>query len=314
MPGAFLLTPGCSVVKPLSAGALVVRNTPWLRRFAGVVSVFEYCLYGASIAADIPLFTRPGPPTVPISGSFQPVRLVELSHVKNLPALPIRHEFFQAHGRSLWLESDRGDESICPGQAWQLTVEEVVSFGFVSGEPTVYYRLQGKGSRALLAFWFTHLFLPLYLTIERGYDFIHAAAVEVDEHPILFIAESTGGKSTLGDYFLKQGHPMLSDDKVATFLRGGQFYAAPSHPHHRPWRQFEVLGDPVEHFATSAKPIHAFYLLERSDPLSPLEITEVTGFRKFEGLMPNYLFNFPFLLVQRLRWLAQLADQSLCFG
>ena len=62
--------------------------------------------------------------------------------------------------------------------------------------------------------------------------------VEVDEQPILFIAPSTGGKSTLGDYFLKQGHPMLSDDKVATFLHEDEFWAVPSHPHHRPFREF----------------------------------------------------------------------------
>ena len=29
--------------------------------------------------------------------------------------------------------------------------------------------------------------------------------------------------------------------------------------------------------------------------------------------MPNYLFSFRFLQQQRLRWLAQLADQSLVF-
>ena len=50
-----------------------------------------------------------------------------------------------------------------------------------------------KCSQALLAFWFVHIFLPMYLTLERGWDFIHAAAVEVDNRPILFIAPSTGG-------------------------------------------------------------------------------------------------------------------------
>ena len=73
-----------------------------------------------------------------------------------------------------------------------------------------------------------HIFLPLHLTLERGYDFIHAAAIEVDSSPVLFIAPSNGGKSTLADYFLKQGHALLSDDKVATFFYEGVFWAAPS--------------------------------------------------------------------------------------
>ena len=48
-------------------------------------------------------------------------------------------------------------------------------------------------------------------------------------------------------------------------------------------------------------------------PDAGIEITEVTGFRKFEQLLPNYLFSFRFLQQQRLRWLAQLADQSLVY-
>ncbi len=74
-----------------------------------------------------------------------------------------------------------------------------------------------------------------------------------------------------------------------------------------------MLGYPVEPFAERARPIHAFYVLEAAEPEADIEITEVTGFRKFEQLLPNYLFSFSFLQAQRLRWLAGLADQSLVF-
>jgi hypothetical protein len=217
------------------------------------------------------------------------------------------------HGRELFLRTDRDLARSVHGQAWCLEVEDVVSFTWTGGEPVIDYELRDQGTQPLLVFWFVHIFLPLHLTLERGYDFIHASAVEVDELPILFIAPSTGGKSTLGDYFLKQGHPMLSDDKVATFLADGRYYAVPSHPHHRPFREFEVLGYPVQPFAESSRPIHAFYVLEAAEPEADIEITEVTGFRKFEQLLPNYLFSFSFLQAQRLRWLAGLADQSLVF-
>ena len=106
---------------------------------------------------------------------------------------------------------------------------------------------------------------------------------------------------------------MLSDDKIATFLQDGHYYAVPSHPHHRPYREYEVLGYPVELFAEKARPIHAFYVLEPAEPDAGIDITEITGFRKFEELLPNYLYSFRFLQEQRLRWLAQLADQSLVF-
>jgi hypothetical protein len=69
----------------------------------------------------------------------------------------------------------------------------------------------------------------------------------------------------------------------------------------------------VENFSSCARPIHACYVLEQGEPDSEVCITEIEGFRKFEELMPHYLFSFDFLKEQRLRWLANLADQSLVF-
>ena len=282
----------------------------------------EHCLYGVKVFSDAPLFDRPVPVSAMAPGEHAALQLREQAGGgqaggdvagQGTAALPETFPLYQTHGRELYLHTDRELARSAPGQPWCLQVDGVVSFSWTGGQPVIEYQLHERRSQALLVFWFVHIFLPLHLTLERGWDFIHAAAVEVDAQPVLFIAPSTGGKSTLGDYFLQRGHPMLSDDKVATSLHEGQFVAVPSHPHHRPWRQFEVLGDPVDNFAGSAKPIHAFYLLERDDPWAGIEISEVTGFRKFEGLMPNYLYNFRFLQQQRMHWLAQLADQSLVF-
>ena len=279
--------------------------------------MIEHCLYGVKVFCDLPLFDRPTPVSAVAPGEHSALELRQGGAGEALQLHPKvlteKIHLYSTHGRELFLHTDRELARSAPGQPWCLEVEGVVSFHWVGDDPIIHYQLHDQGTRALLVFWFVHIFLPLHLTLERGYDFIHGAAVEVDEQPILFIAPSTGGKSTLGDYFLKQGHPMLSDDKVATFLEQGRYYAVPSHPHHRPFRQFEVLGNPVEHFATQARPIHAFYVLERAEPDADIEITEVTGFRKFEQLLPNYLYSFSFLQEQRLRWLAQLADQSLVY-
>ncbi|MEH6584843.1 MAG: hypothetical protein V7754_23185, partial [Halioglobus sp.] len=268
----------------------------------------EHCLYGVKVFTDQPLFNHTNSLSAVAPGEHAPLQLKQ-STTNTLKELNDKTPLYSTHGRELWLKTDRTLALSTPGQPWRMEVTDVVSFSWTGGEPTINYQLHEKGTPELLTFWFVHIFLPLQLTLERGYDFIHCAAVEVDSDPILFIAPSTGGKSTLGDYFLKQGHPMLSDDKAATFLHEGQFYAAPSHPHHRPFREFETLGYPLDNFSTHARPIHAFYLLEPGEPDSDIAITEVTGFRKFEELMPNYLYNFRFLRQQRLTWLAQLADQ-----
>ena len=275
--------------------------------------MIEHCLYGVKVFSDFALFDRPVPLAAVAPGKHQALDFIQLPDASELPELPEAVLLYRAHGRELWLYSDRPPERSVPGQPWRMGVAGLVSFHWRGGEPTLYYQSERECTQELLVFWFVHIFLPLYLTLERGYDFIHAAAVEVAAEPILFIAPSTGGKSTLGDYFLKRGHPMLSDDKVAIVLHEGAFFAVPSHPHHRPFRQLDVLGYPVEHFATCARPIHACYVLEQGEPDDIVKISEVTGFRKFDELFPHYLFSFSFLRRQRLHWLARLADQSLVF-
>lgn len=273
--------------------------------------MIEHCLYGVKVYCEFPLFGREVPATAVAPGTHNAVQLHATTAApasEDFPGEPT--PLFSTHGRELLLHTDQALGRSQPGQRWHFEVTDLVSFSWIGGEPTIDYYLREPCTQELLVFWFVHIFLPLQLTLERGYDFIHSAAVEIDERPVLFIAPSNCGKSTLGDEFLKRGHPMLSDDKVATFLHEGQFWAVPSHPHHRPFREFEVLGYPVENFSLSAAPIRAFYALEQGEPDCAVEITEVTGFRKFEQLLPNYLFGFDFLKQQRLRWLAQLADQS----
>lgn len=273
----------------------------------------EHCLYGVKVFCDLPLFERPVSLSAVAPGGHAPLKLMP-SHGSGSPALyPVSLPLYSTHGREVLLRTDRELAASAAGQPWCLEVEGVVSFTWNGSAAEILYQLHDNGTWSLLVFWFVHVFLPLHLTLERGWDFVHAAAVEVSEQPILFIAPSTGGKSTLADYFLKKGHPMLSDDKVATFFADGKFYAVPSHPHHRPFREFEVLGHPVEPFARQSRPIHAFYVLEAAPPDAAIAITEVRGFRKFEQLLPNYLYSFHFLREQRLRWLAQLAHQSLIF-
>jgi len=215
---------------------------------------------------------------------------------------------YWAHGRKVYLYSDRVFYRSGAGQPWSYEVKDVVRFYWVGGDRTIYYELDEKGDADLLGFWFIHLLLPLYMTLENMYDFLHAGAVEVEEKPILFIAPSMGGKSTMTDYFIKQGHPLISDDKVPTFIQDGKFMAVGSHPYHRPYRKFEELGYRVKEFTTDFKPIHAFYELEGVEGDADITIKEIKGFAKFDALLPNYLYMFSYLKPKRLKYLSTMLN------
>ncbi len=218
-----------------------------------------------------------------------------------------------AHGRKVYLYSDREFDGSEVGQPWCYEVQDIVMFYWIGGERTIYYELNEKGNANLLGFWFIHLLLPLYMTLENMYDFLHAGAVEVEGKPIFFIAPSMGGKSTMTDYFIKQGHPLISDDKVPTFIQDGKFMAVGSHPYHRPYRKFEELGYRVEKFTTEFNPIHAFYELEGVEGDADITIEEIKGFAKFDVLLPNYLYMFSYLKPKRLKYLSKMLNDVRVF-
>jgi len=220
---------------------------------------------------------------------------------------------YRAHGRNVHFYSDREFDGRDVGQPWCYEVEGVVRFYWISGERTIYYELGEKGDVNLLSFWFIHLVLPLYMTLEDMYDFFHAGSVEVEGKPIFFIAPSMGGKSTMTDYFIKMGHTLISDDKVPTFIEDGKFIAVGSHPYHRPYRKFEELGYRVENFTKDFKPIHAFYELEGVGGDADIFIEEINGFSKFEALLPNYLYMFYHLRPKRLKYLSTMLNSIKVF-
>jgi hypothetical protein len=216
--------------------------------------------------------------------------------------------FYSAHGRDVYLHTDRDYDGSEPGQVWCYEVEDVLRFSWRGGEGVIYYDLGAQGDARLLGFWFIHLLLPLFLTLEDRYDFLHAGAVAVDDRPILFIAPSMGGKSTMTDYFVSHGHALVADDKVATFRDDGRFMLTGSHPYHRPYRKFEDLGYHVDNFLAGRRPIHAIYHLDAAEADAPVAISEVLGYQKFDTLMPNYLFMFSYLRARRLEYLGSLLN------
>ena len=109
------------------------------------------------------------------------------------------------------------------------------------------------------------------------------------------------------DFFMKEGHTVISDDKVATYEKEGQFFALPSHPHHRPYRKMEDLGVYIENFATQAKPVHAVYELEKAEADAKITIAELTGIEKFISLRQASEFNLSFQKTKRFEFLMKMA-------
>jgi len=242
-----------------------------------------------------------------VEGSFIDVVTVQENSSFDLNAkLLYELTFFNNQGRDLFLCTDRKFSRTKEGQVWAFEVKGVVTFFWHSGTLNLEYAKYENFTEELLEYWCLHIVLPIFFTVEETYDFLHAGAVEVEGKPILFIAPSMGGKSTMTDFFMKQGHNMISDDKVATFEKDGQIFAVPSHSHHRPYRKKEDLGFFVNNFMTAIKPIHAIYVLEKVDEDAAIVITESKGIEKFKSLRYASETNLFFQKSKRFEYLMQI--------
>jgi len=243
-----------------------------------------------------------------VDGEFSNTVTVKENRTLNLDdKLLYELTFFNNQGRDLSLCTDREFSRTEKDQIWAFEVKDVVTFFWYSGTQTLEYIKYENFTELLLEYWCLHIILPIFFTVEETYNFLHAGAVEVNGKPILFIAPSMGGKSTMTDFFMKQGHVMISDDKVATFENDGQIFAVSSHPHHRPYRKKEDLGFFVKNFLTKTKPIHAIYMLEKIEEDAAIVIKELKGIEKFKLLRYSSETNLFFQKSKRFEYLIEMA-------
>ena len=188
-------------------------------------------------------------------------------------------------------------------------VHEVLTFSVEMGENIISYRLYEKGTEYLLKYWLCHTFFPILLILENKYYFLHAGSVEVENKPILFIAASFGGKSTITDFFIKKGHAMLSDDKVGIYKDGNNMIAVPSYPYHRPYRKMEDLGYFVENFAKEPKEISCIFNLVKSPKDAEIKIEEILGLEKFRILRATTEIDLPTNQKTKFETLSDIANK-----
>ncbi len=247
-------------------------------------------------------------------GSFSDVVTVQENAIFNLKdKLLYEMVFPESQGRDLALFSNKEFNNNDKDKIWAFEVKGVMTFFWHSGTMKLEYVRYENFTETLLKYWTLHVVLPSFFIIEGIYDFLHAGAVEVDDNPILFIAPSMGGKSTMTDYFMKRGHTMISDDKVATFQKDGDFYAVPSYPRHRPYRNIEDIGHFVENFANTPKRMHVIYALKGVESNKDVTIRELLGIEKFKSLRDAKEMNLFFHESTQLDYLSKIASEVSVF-
>jgi hypothetical protein len=216
--------------------------------------------------------------------------------------------------KNVTLATDRAFDKPAADQTWFFNVENTIEFMWKTQNGEISYHYLQDGTEDIFRFWLYHIVLPIYFSIGQVYKFLHAGAIEIEDKSVLFMAPSHGGKSTLTDYFIQREHPLITDDKMATFERDGVYYAVPSHPYHRPFRTVEVLGHLCENPATQIRPVHAIYILEKSDPDAQITIRALKGVEKFSRLHEGGEMNFSFFTPQYVTYLAGLANRVNVFA
>ncbi len=244
-----------------------------------------------------------------VEGKYSNIVTIKESSLTSLPKkLNFELKYINNQGRDLKFYTDREFAKTQKGQLWAFEIKEVVTFFWLSGTLTLDYLPHKNFTLELLEYWCLHIVLPMFFTIEERYHFLHAGAVEIEGKPILFIAESFGGKSTMTDFYMKQGHTVVSDDKVAIYEKEGQFFAVPSHPHHRPYRKMEDLGYFIENFSKQPTLVHAVYELEKTEADAKIAITELIGTEKFISLRYASEMNLFFQKPERFEFLMKMAN------
>ncbi len=193
---------------------------------------------------------------------------------------------------------------------WAFVVKDCVAFVCDIQNKSICYTKAEKFTTKLMEYWLIHIVLPLFFTLEGRYYFFHTGSVVVDGHAVLFMGDSYAGKSTLTDYFLQKKHPLLSDDKLASFYDAQKkcFKVHASHPYHRPYRAKEDLGKKTDNFQEKSYPIGKIYWLQPVDSKEEIGIKELKGVAKFERLRYSTEMDIALNSKERFSYVAKFAN------
>ena len=110
-------------------------------------------------------------------------------------------------------------------------------------------------------------------------------------------------------YVLIKGHQLLSDDKLGFFKRDHEYYAAPSYPYVRDYRNLEDLGKYTKHFSKRALRVGCIYNLLKVGSEEQIKITRVQGTDKFSIIEMSSDIKLSMLKQKNFSTLNDLAKQ-----
>lgn len=237
------------------------------------------------------------------------IRVIESSKPSLLKDFTFKTEWFPMSGQETRYYSIDPFEEADEDFTWAFEIKGVVTLIWDATDQKIIYSKSANYTPQRLRFWIYHTFFPMVLELQRKYRILHVGAVEIKGKPVLFSAFSFGGKSTLTDYFIQKGHTLLSDDSLAIEKRGNTYYAIASYPFHRPYREVETLGYPVKNFAVEPKPLHAIYVLAKSELYAEVEIVELKGIDKFKALHYSIFIMCEFMKQERFLFFTEMAKK-----
>ena len=192
-------------------------------------------------------------------------------------------------------------------------IEGIAKFYWYHQDKTIYYEFLDQDI-GKFTFWFIHYFFSFFLSIESYAVMIHASAVEIDGKSILFLAPYKSGKSTLAHYITKQGHKLITDDILATFIQDNKLYYHPSHPYTNPYRQNYSLGIKVTNYKTTIDTIDMIYVLQNSFEDIPIDIKPLYGIEKFTLVRKNsLLYTKKYIRITHEKHLQKLLENTKVF-
>ncbi len=178
-----------------------------------------------------------------------------------------------------------------------------------------------------------HLLGPVlsYAMLMHGIEPLHATALDLNGRAVGLLGQSGAGKSTLAAAFLNAGYKLLTDDVLVLTRGRTSWLAYPGLPRLKlykdmarlmfgkvsgtamnRWTTKEILPVPGDRHPNKAIPMHAFYILSRSDASAVLT-RRCTGKRALIHLLRhtyNSMVTDPERLKRQLQFCTALATET----
>ncbi len=270
-----------------------------------VASCFKYSVYSTTVCSDVRL---PLEDLVADSGSNE--IFLSRTERENPPATSYWMEIINSQGRRVHLRSRDAFDSPSASNLWLLSVENVATFWWRSGQRRIEYLASESIS---LGYWLLHLVIPLFKRLEEQVLMMHSAGVEIQHKGVLISAASFGGKSTLAHALLNDGHKFMADDKLGLFVENGTLMCTSSYPYCRDYRATEDLGNPVTEHQPASMEVGGIYILTRGAPEATIKIQSLKGYEAFSLLQVNRDIPLSFLRQREFRRLSSITRLARVF-